>query len=163
MTKRTVPETVTPTPLEDADRLRQLLDDLEVSQSEFADKYGIGSQAQFWQYLNPDKKGGRPLNVMAAIGFAKGIDELQRRCTVGDFSPYLQAIIDKIAEFKTPADICEQNVVTYDLLREIRPIIEVIGQLDDERRIEVQKYAEERLKLQHSDQYQNSNLRAGQQ
>lgn len=161
MTKRTIPETVTPTPVEDAERLRKLLDGLDISQAEFAEQYDIGSQAQYWQYLNPDKKGGRPLNIMAAIGFARGIDALQCRCTVGDFSPYLQQVIDKIADFRTPAPAVNQPAVVYDALHDLRPIINVLTQLDEERRAEVLKYVEERLQLQRSNEPPNSLLRAG--
>lgn len=161
MTKKTIPETVTPTPLEDAARLRELLEGLDISQAEFAEQYGIGSQAQFWQYLNPEKKGGRPLNIMAAIGFAKGIDALQTSCNVGRFSPYLQTLIDKISEFKSPESACNQNLKSHDPLGDLWPIIHTLSQLDEERRNEVQKYAEERLKLQHGDQQQHPFQRAG--
>lgn len=158
MTKRPIQETVTTTPKEDAERLRVRLEGLEISQAEFAAQFGIGSQAQYWQYLNPDKPGGRPLNVMAAIGFARGIDALRGPCTVGDFSPYLQQVIDRISVFKTPNSV-HQNVANYDPHADLRKLLGILSQLDQTRRAEVEKYAEERLKLQQSEEPQNYSAR----
>lgn len=101
MATRSNQETVSSTPIEDAARLKVLMENVSASQAEFAAAYGIGSQAQLWQYLNPDKKGGRPLNVIAATGFAKGLG-----VSVESFSPSLQSCINKLAEFarKTNSD-----------------------------------------------------------
>jgi hypothetical protein len=72
----------------DAQNLRRLFDArLEtvaegklISQMEFGAKYGIGSQGMVWQYLN----GHRPLNIKAAVAFARGLS-----VSVADFSPKL--------------------------------------------------------------------------
>jgi len=67
-----------------------------MSQLEFGQAYEIGNQGMVWQYLNADKPKGSVLNVSAAIKFAKGLS-----CRVADFSPSIQAEIDKIAAFAT--------------------------------------------------------------
>jgi len=78
-------------------RLRKLFKERsDMSQLEFGQAYEIGNQGMVWQYLNADKPKGSVLNVQAAIKFAKGL-----RCRVADFSPSIQAEIDKIATFAT--------------------------------------------------------------
>lgn len=60
-------------------RLRALFDQRAgMSQLEFAEKYGLGTQGMVWQYLS----GYRPLNYEAAAKFAKGLN-----CRIDDFSP----------------------------------------------------------------------------
>ncbi|MET3134983.1 hypothetical protein AAKU55_005286 [Oxalobacteraceae bacterium GrIS 1.11] len=56
---------------DDAERLRQLFDNRmpKVSQAEFGDLHGIGTQGMVWQYL----AGRRPLNIEAAVAFARGL------------------------------------------------------------------------------------------
>ena len=49
-----------------------------MTQKEFGQNYGIGSQSMVAQYLN----GTRPLNIDAAAKFAKGL-----RCTIYDICP----------------------------------------------------------------------------
>ena len=56
--------------------------------------YFRSGQGQLWQLLNVDKKGGRPLNIMAAIKFAEGLN-----VRVSDFSPSLQEAIDRLVPF----------------------------------------------------------------
>jgi len=63
-----------------------------LTQAVLADTLGYAVQSAVSQYL----KARIPLNVLAAIKFAKGL-----RCRVSDFSPSLQAEIDKIAAFAT--------------------------------------------------------------
>jgi len=83
--------------IEDSVRLRKLFKERsDMSQLEFGQAYEIGNQGMVWQYLNADKPKGSALNVLAAIKFAKGL-----RCRVADFSPSIQAEIDKIAAFAT--------------------------------------------------------------
>lgn len=68
--------------VEDAARLLALWEayPAKVSQLKFGADYGIGSQGMVWQYLN----GHRPLNIAAAVAFARGLS-----CKVRDFSPTL--------------------------------------------------------------------------
>jgi len=61
-----------------------------LTQAVLADKLGFSVQSTVSQYL----KGKIPLNVAAAIKFAECFN-----CRVADFSPSLQADIDKIALF----------------------------------------------------------------
>lgn len=96
--------TISSDPVEDAKRLKVMLEKLKVttpgySQAKFAEENGIGTQAQLWQMLNPENDKGRPLNLQAAIGFAKGLN-----CKVKDFSPSLQAAIDEISNHAQKAD-----------------------------------------------------------
>lgn len=49
-----------------------------MTQEEFGQKFGIGTQGMVWQYLN----GWSPLNFEAAAKFAKGLN-----CTIADISP----------------------------------------------------------------------------
>jgi hypothetical protein len=90
--------------IEDARSLRRLFDARTetvaegklISQMEFGAKYGIGSQGMVWQYLNAH----RPLNLKAAVAFAKGLN-----VKVLDFSPTLAAQIDDASkhELERPA------------------------------------------------------------
>lgn len=60
-------------------RLRKLFDQRAgMSQLEFAERFGLGTQGMVWQYLS----GYRPLNYEAAAKFAKGLN-----CRIDDFSP----------------------------------------------------------------------------
>lgn len=60
-------------------RLRELFDQRAgMSQLEFAERFGLGTQGMVWQYLS----GYRPLNYEAAAKFAKGLN-----CRIDDFSP----------------------------------------------------------------------------
>lgn len=70
----------------DARRLKRLFRErAKRTQTEFGDLFGIGSQGMEWQYLN----GHTPLNLSAALRFAKGLG-----CEVRDFSPQLAAEIE---------------------------------------------------------------------
>lgn len=55
-----------------------------MSQADFGEVYGLGTQGMVWQYLN----GYTPLNVEAAAKFAKGL-----RCTIEDISPEMARTI----------------------------------------------------------------------
>jgi hypothetical protein len=85
--------------VEDARNLRRLFEARAetvaegklISQMEFGAKYGIGSQGMVWQYLN----GHRPLNIKAAVAFAKGLD-----VKVSDFSATLAAQIDDASKLE---------------------------------------------------------------
>ena len=60
-------------------RLRKLFDERAgMSQLEFAERFGLGTQGMVWQYLS----GYRPLNYEAAAKFARGLN-----CRIDDFSP----------------------------------------------------------------------------
>lgn len=60
-----------------------------LNQTEFGERYGIGSQGMVWQYLHAH----RALNAKAASGFAAGLN-----CQVSDFSPRLAKDISRMAE-----------------------------------------------------------------
>jgi transcriptional regulator with XRE-family HTH domain len=63
-------------------RLRKLFEERAgMSQLEFAEKHGLGTQGMVWQYLS----GYRPLNYEAAAKFAKGLG-----CTIKDISPEME-------------------------------------------------------------------------
>lgn len=65
-------ETTSESQSAEAARLRALFNEKkgrDISQEEFGARYEIGSQGMIWQYLN----GRRPLNLKAAIGFARGL------------------------------------------------------------------------------------------
>ena len=70
-------------------RLRKLFDQRAgMSQLEFAERFGLGTQGMVWQYLS----GYRPLNYEAAAKFAKGLN-----CRIDDFSPEMaEALRDEI-------------------------------------------------------------------
>lgn len=53
-----------------------------VSQAKFGKEHGLGTAGMVWQYLN----GHRPLNLQAAVKFAKGLG-----VRIQDFSPRLAA------------------------------------------------------------------------
>jgi hypothetical protein len=57
-----------------------------MTQEEFGNEYGIGTQGAVWQYLN----GYAPLNVEAAAKFAKGL-----RCTIHDISPEMATMLER--------------------------------------------------------------------
>lgn len=60
-------------------KLKRLFDQRAgITQQEFAEKYGLGTQGMVWQYLS----GYRPLNYEAAAKFAKGL-----KCRIDDFCP----------------------------------------------------------------------------
>ena len=60
-------------------KLRELFEKRAgMSQLEFAERFGLGTQGMVWQYLS----GYRPLNYEAAAKFAKGLN-----CRIDDFSP----------------------------------------------------------------------------
>lgn len=88
---------------EDAARLKALYDATgREAQEKFGARYGIGSQALVWQYLN----GYIPLNLKVAIKFAVGIN-----CKVADFSPTLAA--------ELPADNAPHDPGFTDLLKSL--------------------------------------------
>lgn len=70
-------------------RLRKLFEQRAgMSQLDFAEKFGLGTQGMVWQYLS----GYRPLNIEAAAKFAKGLN-----CRIDDFSPEMaQALREEI-------------------------------------------------------------------
>ena len=55
-----------------------------MTQEEFGERYGIGSQGMVWQYLN----GWTPLNIEAAEKFAAGLN-----CTIADISQEMASYI----------------------------------------------------------------------
>jgi len=83
--------------LRDAQALRRLFDTRTektaegkpISQMEFGAKHGIGSQGMVWQYLN----GRRPLNIKAAVSFARGLG-----VKVSDISETLASQIEDAAQ-----------------------------------------------------------------
>ena len=69
------------------ERLREIFQERlpdGMTQEEFGELHGIGSQGMVWQYLN----GWTPLNIEAAAKFAKGLN-----CTIADISPEMAAEI----------------------------------------------------------------------
>lgn len=69
-------------------RLRELYEarvPAGMTQKEFGQQFGIGSQSMVAQYLN----GTRPLNFEAAAKFATGL-----RCTIHDISPEMAAALE---------------------------------------------------------------------
>ena len=81
-------ENVAPWQAEDAARLKAIFESERntLSQLKFGAEYELGSAAMVWQYLN----GHRPLNIAAAVSFARGL-----RCKIEEFSP---VIANQIAE-----------------------------------------------------------------
>lgn len=80
------PKQLEPWQVADADRLTKLFEakKSDISQAEFGARHGIGTQGMVWQYLS----GTRPLNIDAAVAFAKGLD-----VGIADFSPTIAARI----------------------------------------------------------------------
>jgi hypothetical protein len=73
--------TIEPWQQQDAARLEALFNArAQVSQSEFGERYEIGSQGMVWQYLS----GHRALNIKAAAAFARGLG-----VHIDEFSPTL--------------------------------------------------------------------------
>ena len=156
MSTRSSAENISKTPEEDAARLRPLMENLTVSQADFAANNGIGTQAQIWQYLNPDNKKGRPLNISAAIGFAKGLNK-----RVSDFSPSLQAVIDKISCYasQTPQHMVNEDRAPYvSLSPQIQKLVEMMQTVDVETQNKIISFA--RFAMTES-KAQNSKKRAG--
>lgn len=60
-----------------------------ISQMDFGAKYAIGSQGMVWQYIH----GHRPLNIKAAVAFARGLG-----VTVADFSETLGRQIEDASQ-----------------------------------------------------------------
>lgn len=86
--KASKPKQLEPWQAEDAARLKALFDGPanELSQLKFGAEFEIGSPGMVWQYIS----GHRPLNIRAAVAFAKGL-----KCKIEDFSP---TIASEIAE-----------------------------------------------------------------
>ena len=79
----------------ESSRLKELWDKHKtMSQVEFGEVYGVGSQGAMTQFLN----GYTPISMKAAIGFAKGLG-----IDVADFSPRLAKEIIEISE-AAPSD-----------------------------------------------------------
>jgi hypothetical protein len=91
------PQPLLPWQMDDARRLAALFEQRQpgvaktkkISQLKFGADYDIGSQGMVWQYLT----GRRPLNIKAAVNFARGLNELGLKVSVEDFSPTLAADI----------------------------------------------------------------------
>lgn len=145
MVTRTSAETISKTPGDDAERIKAMMADSKLSQAEFAETYGIGSQAQLWQFLNPDSKKGRPLNLSAAIGFANGLN-----CRVGDFSPSLQKLIDKVALYAssdterntTQLQIQQQTGIYQFQTTTTAGVVEIMERLNEKSRQVILEYAQ---------------------
>lgn len=75
--------------IEDAARLKKLMEASGYTQEAFGIEFGIGIQAMVGSYVN----GRTPLNISCAVKFAKGL-----KCTIDQFSP---TIADQIREFGT--------------------------------------------------------------
>lgn len=68
-------------------RLKKLYEArVRISQEEFGQEYGIGSQGMVWQYLN----GYTPLNYDSAAKFSEGL-----RCTIEDISPEMDEALKR--------------------------------------------------------------------
>lgn len=85
-----------PWQLEDAKRLRAIWDGKQTipgqkakafTQASFAEDFGLASSNMVWQYLN----GHRPLNVLAAASFAKGLG-----VEIEAFSPVLAVQANRV-------------------------------------------------------------------
>lgn len=89
-TRKIVRTPLTAEQIKEAETLKRLFKATKhgLTQAEFGERFGIGSQGAVWQYLN----GKTALNLKAAKGFAEGID-----CSVADFSPRLAAEIDALS------------------------------------------------------------------
>lgn len=111
--------TLTPWQIEDAARLKALFDaraDLtgeKLSQAEFGERYKIGSQGMVSQYL----QARRPLNVDAAVAFAKGLG-----VSINEFSPQIAKSIQHASEFATKID---GEASAHDLLPGARRVAAV--------------------------------------
>lgn len=88
---------ITPETLAESKRLLELWNKRspKISQVEFGEKYGIGSQGAVYQFL----RGRTPLSMKAAIGFAEGLG-----VDIADFSMRLAKEAVKIAEATTNTD-----------------------------------------------------------
>jgi transcriptional regulator with XRE-family HTH domain len=100
-----------------------------LTQAELADDLGFSTQSSVSQYL----KGKIPLNLDVAIKFAKRFE-----CPVSDFSPSIQAEIDRIAVFaseklgkafdtETRVDSRSSSWATYESAKpETRAVVDAI-------------------------------------
>lgn len=86
--------------MEDAVRLKKFYDERivpKMSQTQFGISFDIGSPSMVWQYLS----GHRPLNIRAAVSFAKGLD-----CKIEEFSPSIaNEIADAMKHARLPPSI----------------------------------------------------------
>lgn len=83
------PKALEPWQVEDAKRLKELYDKAipqKMSQALFGATYEIGSPGMVWQYISAH----RPLNIRAAVSFAKGVG-----CKIEDFSPTIASEISE--------------------------------------------------------------------
>lgn len=113
---------VTDEHLQEAARLRSLWDAREVklSQAEFGDKHKIGNQSAVGQFL----RGGVPLSLNAAKGFAEGL-----KCQIDDFSPRLAKIAIEAGMLAsapeapaTPPDLTALNKMELQLVMLFRSL-----------------------------------------
>lgn len=93
--------------IDDAQRLKSLFDQREpkISQADFGSQFEVGSQGMVWQYL----AGKRPLNIKAAVAFARGL-----RVSVAAISPTIAAQISQASETVGDVDIAGLRRVTSD-------------------------------------------------
>ncbi|RYF36319.1 MAG: hypothetical protein EOO21_02230, partial [Comamonadaceae bacterium] len=84
---------ITPTHLEEAERLRELWSHrpgVRLSQVEFGERYEVGNQSAVGQFL----RGETPLSLKAARGFVQGLNDAGLSVTLKDISPRLHAITE---------------------------------------------------------------------
>lgn len=114
---------IEPIHVEEAGRLNALFKDRAgMSQEAFGDAYDIGTQGMVWQYLNAKS----PLNVEAAINFARGL-----RCKISEFSPRLANIV-----MSAPDVSDSQNL---GLSTEAIHIAKIFQDLPQEVRLDIQR------------------------
>jgi transcriptional regulator with XRE-family HTH domain len=100
---------------QDAVRLKALFEAAgPETQEKFGARFGIGSQALVWQYLN----GYIPLNLRAAVRFARGLS-----CDVAEFSPTLAE--DLPPTQRRPADLFE-DIVESMPINEAQQVLDFI-------------------------------------
>lgn len=88
-----MPVLATSTREKEAHALKRLFEERsKVSQARFGKEHGLGTAGMVWQYLN----GHRPLNLQAAVKFAKGLG-----VRIQDFSPRLAAQAKAVAQDAT--------------------------------------------------------------
>jgi hypothetical protein len=119
---------------EDAARLKRLFDapSNKLGQLAFGQTYGVGSQGMVWQYLHAH----RPLNITAAVAFAKGLD-----CKVEDFSPTLAQQIASASEHSGTNPVSGPD--PEHLLDEALNILRIYRRLPADQRLSLLGFAQD--------------------
>lgn len=130
------PKLLEPWQAEDAARLKALFLRQEKSQAQFGYDFDIGTQGMVWQYL----AARRPLNIEAAVAFAKGLN-----VGISEFSPTLAEKIKNASMFiSAPNERADHHHTGPDWINpEAYMLLDLYYAADDRSREEIMNTAME--------------------